>query len=211
MTTRRRPRGDESSPSIIGAFYALYDALGSPRTFALIRAQFAWIRGCAFRDDPTARRGSISPVHSRLCFSRRSNGPARIHFPGGSSQPSSQPRTTRTLWVFRSSASGMHACPSWATPSSSTSDTPRVARRGFSTTISYRAERCRKTRLKPGHVRGMQGSIESRPARTLNPRIHSRPARYIHPAEPVYHVHPPRPACGGWEYTSAATDRKSVV
>src|ERR1043166_9709839 len=66
-------------------------------TFALIRAQFAWIRGCAFRDDPTARRGSISPVHSRLCLSRRSNGPARIHFPGGSSQPSSQPRTTRTL------------------------------------------------------------------------------------------------------------------
>ena len=35
-------------------------------------------------------------------------------------------------------------------------------------------------------------------------RMLSRPARYIQPAEPVYHVQPPRPAWAGWAYTSPA-------
>ena len=34
---------------------------------------------------------------------------------------------------------------------------------------------------------------------TVKPKIDSRPARYIHPDEPVYHVQPPRPTCGGTE------------
>ena len=42
----------------------------------------------------------------------------------------------------------------------------------------------------------MQESMEAR-ARRRNPRIHSSPARYIQPADPVYHVQPPRPTCGG--------------
>ena len=32
-----------------------------------------------------------------------------------------------------------------------------------------------------------------------SPRMLSTPARYIHPAEPVYQVHPPRPTWGGGE------------
>ena len=34
---------------------------------------------------------------------------------------------------------------------------------------------------------------------TRNPRSRSSATRYIHPAEPVYQVHPPRPTCGGIE------------
>ncbi len=33
----------------------------------------------------------------------------------------------------------------------------------------------------------------------------SSPTRYIHAAEPVYQVQPPRPMCGACVYTSAAT------
>ncbi len=32
--------------------------------------------------------------------------------------------------------------------------------------------------------------------RKLSPRRDSTISRYIQPAEPVYHVHPPRPVCG---------------
>src|ERR1043166_7421787 len=93
MKLCRRPHGNESSPSITGAFCALYkdDIRADSRpirvhsrlccsrrsnppaqiifpgrsvrctktTFALIRAQFACIRGCAVRDDPTPRRRSF--------------------------------------------------------------------------------------------------------------------------------------------------------
>jgi len=44
---------------------------------------------------------------------------------------------------------------------------------------------------------GMQGSMMREVPRRRNPRIHSIPARYIHPAEPVYQVHPPRPTWAG--------------
>ena len=37
----------------------------------------------------------------------------------------------------------------------------------------------------------------SAPLRSVSPRISSSPTRYIHPADPVYHVQPPRPVCGG--------------
>ena len=51
--------------------------------------------------------------------------------------------------------------------------------------------------LKPRHARGMQGSTTSRVPRSRNPSIHARPAWYIHPADPVYQLQPPRPTCGG--------------
>ncbi len=35
----------------------------------------------------------------------------------------------------------------------------------------------------------------------------SSPARYIQPAEPVYQVHPPRPACSGWAVDVAGDAR----
>ena len=38
----------------------------------------------------------------------------------------------------------------------------------------------------------------------FTPRIDSMMSRYIHPAEPVYQVQPPRPVCGRTAYTSAA-------
>ena len=50
---------------------------------------------------------------------------------------------------------------------------------------------------KPGQDFGTQGSMTSVVPRSRNPRIHSSPARYIHPAEPVYQVQPPRPTCDG--------------
>ena len=40
----------------------------------------------------------------------------------------------------------------------------------------------------------MQGSMEKCSPRRRTPRSSSSPTRYIHPAEPVYHVQPPRPA-----------------
>src|SRR5688500_15048303 len=52
------------------------------------------------------------------------------------------------------------------------------------------------------HQRGTQGLMLRRWPCNLNPRIDSSPARYIQPAEPVYHVQPPRPVCGGTAYTS---------
>ena len=55
------------------------------------------------------------------------------------------------------------------------------------------------------------GDLKSRPGardaridaqrapRTLIPRMPSAAVRYIQPAEPVYHVQPPRPTCAGAE------------
>src|SRR5438876_150738 len=67
-------------------------------------------------------------------------------------------------------------------------------------------ERFRPRPLLKQRVRsGMHGVRTKLAPCTRKPRIPSRPARYIQPAEPVYHVQPPRPTCGGTEYTSAAT------
>ena len=57
----------------------------------------------------------------------------------------------------------------------------------------------------------MHGSTTNVVPRSRNPRIHSVPAWYIQPAEPVYHVHPPRPTCGGSVYTSAAITYGSTL
>ena len=48
-----------------------------------------------------------------------------------------------------------------------------------------------------GQDDGMQGVMLNTLPRRRSPRMLSRPARYIQPAEPVYQLHPPRPACGG--------------
>ena len=44
----------------------------------------------------------------------------------------------------------------------------------------------------------MHGSTSNVPPWRRRPRMLSSPARYIQPAEPVYQVHPARPACSGW-------------
>ena len=49
----------------------------------------------------------------------------------------------------------------------------------------------------PGHDEGMHGSTLNVPPRRRRPRMLSRPARYSQPADPVYQLQPPRPACGG--------------
>src|SRR3989338_9159780 len=55
-----------------------------------------------------------------------------------------------------------------------------------------------------GQAAGMQGSSSKLAPWRLRPRMLSRPARYIQPAEPVYHVQPPRPAWAGVAYTAPA-------
>src|SRR5438552_18701306 len=62
-----------------------------------------------------------------------------------------------------------------------------------------------------GQAAGMQGSSSKLPPWRLRPRMLSRPARYIQPAEPVYHVPPPRPTCGGTAETSAHTTYGSTL
>src|SRR5712692_5320837 len=47
-----------------------------------------------------------------------------------------------------------------------------------------------------GHDEGMHGSMTNVSPRRRRPRMLSMPARYIQPADPVYQLHPPRPACG---------------
>src|SRR5688500_1214835 len=56
----------------------------------------------------------------------------------------------------------------------------------------------------------MHGSICRAPPASVKPSIDSTPTRYIHDADPVYHVHPPRPRWAGDEYTSAATTQGSA-
>ena|SRR5215510_12560752 len=51
----------------------------------------------------------------------------------------------------------------------------------------------------------MHGSITNVWPRRRRPRMFSSPARYIQPADPVYQVHPPRPAWRARAYTSPAT------
>ena len=74
-----------------------------------------------------------------------------------------------------------------------------AAGKGVAQDLKQAAEWYRKAISKPGHDLGMQGSMSSASPCKRNPRSHSRPARYIHPAEPVYQVHPPRPTWGGVE------------
>ena len=62
-----------------------------------------------------------------------------------------------------------------------------------------------RTAENPGQSAGMDGAIRSRVPARRSPSTDSTLTRYIHPAAPVYQVQPPRPTCGGVEYTSAAT------
>src|SRR5205823_6451259 len=67
----------------------------------------------------------------------------------------------------------------------------------FLRSIRRRSEKHGVELAPAGHAHGIQGSTTSRAPRSRNPRIDSSPARYIHAADPVYHVQPPRPTCGG--------------
>ena len=60
--------------------------------------------------------------------------------------------------------------------------------------MAYVADPCRYSTVNSGQSRGMQGSIHSRSPRFVKPRIDSSATRYVQLAEPVYHVHPPRPS-----------------
>ena len=56
----------------------------------------------------------------------------------------------------------------------------------------------REPQVKRGQASGTHGRTRSvSPASMPTPRMDSSATRYIQPAEPVYHVHPPRPTCGG--------------
>src|SRR5207253_1503517 len=100
---------------------------------------------------------------------------------------------------------------STGTPSSVAVATPRQRRAGLDTAISYRLSRNFHTIPYSGHDEGMHGSTMNVSPRRRRPRMLSTPARYIHPAEPVYQLHPPRPACGGRAYTSPAITYGSVL
>src|SRR6476659_7393596 len=147
--------------------------------------------GLAARDVVAAGRALVEVDAAR--------SPLLVAHDGGHALPTSDhPRMTRTRCFAPSSSRGIES-PATVTPSSSSRARPRVTPAGFSTAISYRAVRYRKTMVKPRHARGTHGSKCNVEPCTRKPRIHSRPARYIHPAEPVYHVHPPRPRCGARE------------
>src|SRR6266702_3767889 len=66
------------------------------------------------------------------------------------------PRTTRSRCSAPSSASTTSAQPATGRPSSSSDDTPRLTPSGFSTTMSYRAERWRNAIENPGHAGAIQ-------------------------------------------------------
>ena len=57
----------------------------------------------------------------------------------------------------------------------------------------------------------MHGSMLNVSPRRRSPSMLSRPARYIHAADPVYQLHPPRPACGARAYTSPAMTYGSAL
>src|ERR1017187_9987743 len=83
--------------------------------------------------------------------------------------------------------------------------TPRHTPLGLSTAILYLDDPCLYVISNPLQARGMQGSIDRKLPRRLTPSIPSTAVRYIHAADPVYQVHPPRPTCDSAEYTSAHT------
>src|SRR3954468_22878837 len=62
-----------------------------------------------------------------------------------------------------------------------------------------------------GHKDGIHGSTLNVAPRRRSPRMLSRPARYIQAADPVYQLHPPRPAWGRRAYTSPAMTYGSCV
>src|SRR5947209_1479049 len=77
------------------------------------------------------------------------------------------PRTTRSRCSAPSSASTTSAQPATGRPSSSSNDTPRLTPSGFSTTLSYRAERWRKAIENPGHARATGHPRPDRRVRVL--------------------------------------------
>ena len=76
-------------------------------------------------------------------------------------------------------------------------------------------DRCVRKRYcisKPGQSFGRSGRRRSRfPRRSSAEQRLEQRAGSIQPAEPVYQVQPPRPACGGKAYTSAATTYGSTL
>ena len=111
----------------------------------------------------------------------------------GAGAPPAQPRTIRTRWVLPSSASAMATSPAERhAVELDRRHAPRHLLRIVDDDVVARGA-IAEDQLEPGQARGMQGSITSSAPRSRKPRIDSRPARYIQPAEPVYHVQPPRP------------------
>src|SRR5690606_30546859 len=102
------------------------------------------------------------------------------------------PSTTTTSCSFPSSRRGIAAA-STGTPSSVADRTPRCCRSGFSMETWYKLSPWRHSIEHVGHIAGMQGSIVNTSARRRSPIRLSIAAWYIHPADPVYHVQPPRP------------------
>jgi len=86
-----------------------------------------------------------------------------------------------------------------AAPSSSAAITPYPEPSGLRMVILIRARPSVTVAESFGQAFGKQGfNRRFAPAR-FRPSSPSTPARYIHPADPVYHVQPPRPSCGAVE------------
>ena len=91
-----------------------------------------------------------------------------------------------------SSTSGIAAA-SMGTSSRVAPRTPRHCRSGFDTEIWYSEPLKRQVISYSGHDEGMHGSTLNVAPRRRSPSMLSSPARYIHAADPVYQLHPPRP------------------
>src|SRR4051794_35746335 len=107
------------------------------------------------------------------------------------SEPRGHPISTVTSWRRPSSSSEIVPSPR-STPSTVTRETsapfPVLATR-----IAYTADPWRYSSENSRQDRGTHGSIVSVSPCLVKPRRVSSPMRYIHDAEPVYHVQPPRP------------------
>src|SRR5688572_28446206 len=106
--------------------------------------------------------------------------------------------TTSTRCVWRSSISGTESS-SWSTPSRVTRAAWLLAGGALVScrkAISYIVAPKRYRMAQPGHAAGRQGVKRSRSASRARPSSDSTMRRYIQPADPVYQLHPPRPACG---------------
>ena len=148
---------------------------------------------------PSGRRRGPSPGRARSLEA----GPPRQRRSPPRSPAGSRPARRARSWVPPSSTSAI-ARGSTATPSSRAAPTPRQRRSGFVTAISYRVRPKRQVIAYPGQEAGMHGSSSKVAPWRRSPRMLSSPARYIQPAEPVYQVHPARPACSGCAVTSPA-------
>src|SRR5208282_3210487 len=156
---------------------------------------------------PDARRRRVHPplpppcaaerlqLHPPLRLLRQSLEKTRPRPTSGRGEP--QPNLTRTRWTAPSSTMRSRKGRSTiSTPSISAKPTPRQTPAGLSTVISYRAD-CRRTVISyVAQLFGIQGSRCKKAPRMRSPRMLSTPARCIQPAEPVYHVQPPRPMWG---------------